>query len=479
MLVVLLGLATRAESLTPNETLSVDRVIGQQYVASYIDADFSAALTYLGITSVSDATVVGINMTDGSTVDNSKASGTGEGNYDGWRNASGDFEGWGDNAAVCVKFSTTEAKFTICDMGNSNVPAAGEKFTCQWGLQANSKTYVYQIEVNFLQIPEYSFDIVKTITVNVDVTEKTPYSSQSTAFPISDVTDALGVTDIATCDQYIVKVSDGKFVSNSTDGWRDATGDPAGWGTAAGGVCVKLSDASSGVIDYIGCIDDSHLAGDTYTAKWGFVYNEKAVVIDVVLNFVPAETSYVTFTENGANADKSYYYATYETAYATDLDECDFEAYTVSVNGTALSYARVKGVVPANTPLLVCSTTTGDKEAVLGKLADAVTPENNSLLASDGTITGDESSIYVLDNIDGALGWYLKTSGVTVTEGKCYLQVNAGVKFIGIDGAVTGISEVSTTPAAPSAARYSLAGQRVNAGYKGIVIENGKKYLIK
>lgn len=41
----------------------------------------------------------------------------------------------------------------------------------------------------------------------------------------------------------------------------------------------------------------------------------------------------------------------------------------------------------------------------------------------------------------------------------------------------TGINTVST--AAKSGARYNVAGQKVNAAYKGIVIENGKKFLVK
>lgn len=615
LLVLLVGLTTRAESLTPNETFTIEREVGLGYSDQSIDVDFTAACTYLGISSVSEATAVGINMSDGTIISNAMDQ------YDGWRNKSGDFVSWGSEASVCVKFKPTESAklYGICDIYSDypdNVPTAGETFTCQWGLQANSKTYVYQVEVKFVETLEYTFEIAKTITVNVDViektsfngqtatfdvsevtsalgansiadcssyierlsdgkfvsnttdgwrnaagdptawtsldegsvcvklnasegllwdimcydtshsagdtytakwgivynnkavvlevvlnfitepaytfeivktitvnvneTEKTDYSGQTATFTVSDVTDALGVSSIADCSQYIVKVSDGTFVTNSTSGWRDANGDPASWNSyPVGGVCVQIADASSGTISYIGCFDQTHVAGETYTAKCAFVYNEKAVVLDVVLTFVPASTPYVTFTEKGANSQKTYYYATYETVYPMNLDKCDFEAYTVNEAGSVLSYDRVTGTVPANTPLLVRATSTGDKEAVLGKVADAVTPENNSLLASDGNITGDGSTIYVLGNIDGTLGWYWKTSGVAIADGKCYLQSSAGVKFIGLDDAATGISSITTNPVASPAARYSLAGQRVNASYKGIVIENGKKYLIK
>lgn len=43
----------------------------------------------------------------------------------------------------------------------------------------------------------------------------------------------------------------------------------------------------------------------------------------------------------------------------------------------------------------------------------------------------------------------------------------------------TGITTVEAAPAAKNDAIYNLAGQRVNANAKGIVIKNGKKYLVK
>ena len=43
----------------------------------------------------------------------------------------------------------------------------------------------------------------------------------------------------------------------------------------------------------------------------------------------------------------------------------------------------------------------------------------------------------------------------------------------------TGIADVATQTANPSAPAYSLSGQRVGSGYRGIVIKNGHKYIVK
>ena len=61
---------------------------------------------------------------------------------------------------------------------------------------------------------------------------------------------------------------------------------------------------------------------------------------------------------------------------------------------------------------------------------------------------------------------------ITVTGGSCNIDQ---VKFV---SAETGISEVMREDAATGAC-YNLSGQRVTAGYKGIVIRNGHKTVIK
>ena len=43
----------------------------------------------------------------------------------------------------------------------------------------------------------------------------------------------------------------------------------------------------------------------------------------------------------------------------------------------------------------------------------------------------------------------------------------------------TAIKEMTTAQPAPNTPLYNLRGQKVDAGYKGIVIQNGKKYLMK
>lgn len=56
-----------------------------------------------------------------------------------------------------------------------------------------------------------------------------------------------------------------------------------------------------------------------------------------------------------------------------------------------------------------------------------------------------------------------------------------GVNFYGFElvGSTNGISTISSVASAKSTATYNLAGQQVSDSYKGIVIQNGKKFLKK
>ena len=75
-------------------------------------------------------------------------------------------------------------------------------------------------------------------------------------------------------------------------------------------------------------------------------------------------------------------------------------------------------------------------------------------------------------------------AGATLSHGRAYLKVTAPqggnakdiLKAI-FDDETTGISEVNTTAADYNAPAYDLMGRRVGAGYKGIVIKNGKKVM--
>jgi hypothetical protein len=141
------------------------------------------------------------------------------------------------------------------------------------------------------------FEVVSTITVKHVEPTGVIYSAATASFDPISTASALGVASLDEAEQYILNVTTGNLVANTTDGWRDAHGDAANWG-AEGGVCVKIQQPSSGSIDYIGCIDTTHQHGEVYTAKWAFVHEGKAVVIEVVIIFETAGIDNIEALEN-------------------------------------------------------------------------------------------------------------------------------------------------------------------------------------
>ena len=75
----------------------------------------------------------------------------------------------------------------------------------------------------------------------------------------------------------------------------------------------------------------------------------------------------------------------------------------------------------------------------------------------------------------------VKANGVKISPFRAYftgIPEGASAKLNFDDEETTGITNVNAAESNDDTL-YNLAGQKVNAAYKGIVIKNGKKYLVK
>ena len=91
---------------------------------------------------------------------------------------------------------------------------------------------------------------------------------------------------------------------------------------------------------------------------------------------------------------------------------------------------------------------------------------------AEGQKITDENIVKVGDTVkvQGKLQKYVKNDVVTP-------EVASGCKILTVNGKSTGITSIKSDDAA--APLFNLAGQRVDASYKGVVIKNGKKMLQK
>lgn len=184
-------------------------------------------------------------------------------------------------------------------------------------------------------------------------------------------------------------------------------------------------------------------------------------------------------------------FATYAAYYPVDYAKLGLKAYAVKLNDAkdGVAFTEIPGVVPAGVPVLLKGD--ANKEYVLNK-ADGGSSVSTDLKMSDGTATSTDASastdavtLYALSTVDGVTAFYPVKKGSPIPAKRCYLEVKstspkAAFYSLGTNfGETTGISSVENKVEKADAPVYNLAGQLVGKGYKGLVIKNGKKFVIK
>lgn len=233
--------------------------------------------------------------------------------------------------------------------------------------------------------------------------------------------------------------------------------------------------------------------------KWAYA---GGMSVTPYINYVVKEAEANASIAAACNDGKATptYYSTYSNrnAFVVPADVTVSEM-GVDANGKLSIVAyNTDDVVPANTGVLISSSTAGTPEFKLtGEAGTSVLGENNRLRGtSDGIdaatmAANDENCLfYRLTMHNGTdLGfWWGAAEGAAfaVAANKAYLAIPNGLagakdgfNIVGLDdeGETDGINKVNTL--VETGVRYNLAGQRVGNDYKGIVIVNGHKVVIK
>lgn len=190
---------------------------------------------------------------------------------------------------------------------------------------------------------------------------------------------------------------------------------------------------------------------------------------------VPQET--VTISSSG--------YSTHAAYYPVNYAELNLTAYAVKLNKAkdGVEFTEISDVVPAGVPVLLKGI--AGKEYVLEK-AKGGSPVSTDLKMSDGNATSTgAATLYALATVNDLTAFYRVKKNSNIPAKRCYLEVNgtsqkAAFYSLGTNvGETTGISSVENKVEKADAPVYNLAGQLVGKDYKGLVIKNGKKFVIK
>lgn len=217
-------------------------------------------------------------------------------------------------------------------------------------------------------------------------------------------------------------------------------------------------------------------------------------ILNHLLETAPANWTYTT-TKAPINVDGkgTTYWSTFYASNNRLLPE-GVTAYAVKSNndGKAQLVKVAEGgqVIPGDQGYLLSTAkengfclTPSDGEAVAA-------PAENLLMGSDEAKTFDDAGYkyYILGKSGEDVGFYWQkgTGGTSVNNAahKAFLRVlaSSSAKFLSFTFGeeTTGINGITASDAEQNGTvLYNLAGQRVAKGYKGLVIKNGKKYLVK
>ncbi|MBE6255229.1 MAG: hypothetical protein E7105_06920 [Prevotella sp.] len=207
--------------------------------------------------------------------------------------------------------------------------------------------------------------------------------------------------------------------------------------------------------------------------KW--VYTSKSSGNVGLGNIKLVEAEQVTIGATGYTT----HVTTHKLSFPTDM-----KAYIVTA--TESSYVTLSEVakVPADEAIIL-NATAGTYNLPVTESADNVF--GNLLLASDGSVIGNGSTIFALgvgkvDPYVGQVGFYLVKEEVAVPAGKAYLEVAApGVKGFTFNfDIVTGVNAIAKSQEPRVNGQiFNLAGQKMSKLQKGVNIVNGKKVLVK
>ena len=227
----------------------------------------------------------------------------------------------------------------------------------------------------------------------------------------------------------------------------------------------------------------------TFTTKKG------VAIKNVGIQYTDAENKPLSVTVDGAwLVEKESVHigtngwATFASDCAVNYNELGLEAYAVTLNPdkTSVSFTKVPDtdIVPAYTPVLLKGTADTDYE--INSKAGWAPNVSTDLKASNGTSAStDAATLYALSTVNGVTAFYPVKKGSAIPAKRCYLEVNgtsqkAAFYSLGTNiGETTGISSVENKVEKADAPVYNLAGQLVGKDYKGLVIKNGKKFVIK
>lgn len=175
---------------------------------------------------------------------------------------------------------------------------------------------------------------------------------------------------------------------------------------------------------------------------------------------------------------------TFSYPLTVDFSQAGASVYTATVSGGKVILTEISdGIVPAGTGVVVKGAANSTVTPSL--VTDWVDKKTgNELIGTyPAAIVATENLIpYVLDTVDEVTGFYPLEVGGELAQYKAYFTVSSddAPSMLSIGDTTTAITEIETgTNVTGDAPTYNISGMKVGDSYKGIVIQKGKKFVVK
>ncbi|MBM6781927.1 DUF4859 domain-containing protein [Bacteroides mediterraneensis] len=205
-----------------------------------------------------------------------------------WFDAKGDVVAWGTSAMVCCEFNTEDKFFNV--MQYPGHLTDGQTVKVIEGLKYGEKRVAVVITVNAHGAAAITAPVVSTQKLSIDVNPASTYDLNNVEFNADQVKADLGISSMDDVEKFVAVKSDGSYAQESDAGtngfWFDVDGYASGYSdnsriyTSYGG--DEWVENEIGIGQYPG----KTAVGDSYTFNYGFLANNKIVMMEITVNVV-------------------------------------------------------------------------------------------------------------------------------------------------------------------------------------------------
>lgn len=222
---------------------------------------------------------------EGSTREDNGTSSTTNSPWGHWWDANGDVTTWGTTAMCFAEFNTETGSFYVGQYPGRLTD--GQTIKIIECLRYNGKRVAVQITINAKAAAEVTATIVRTQDLSLDVIAKSSYEQDSLEFNLTQALSDLGVASLA--DVKLVGVNaDGSIAQEYTGDpslksfWYDMDGFVGSWGDNASVYATYgfFAENRIGIGQFPGHLE----AGKSLTIQYGFIANNKIVMLKVKIN---------------------------------------------------------------------------------------------------------------------------------------------------------------------------------------------------